>query len=42
VQLLFERVDVQKEAIEVRIKAQGLASLVGEAQHSDVRTARAA
>jgi site-specific DNA recombinase len=42
VQLLVERVDVQEDALEVRIRAQGLASLVGEAQHSDVRTARAA
>jgi hypothetical protein len=42
VQLLVERVDVQEDALEVRIRAQGLASLVGEAQHSDVRTTRAA
>jgi hypothetical protein len=42
VQLLVERVDVQEDALEVRIRAQGLASLAGEAQHSDVRTARAA
>jgi hypothetical protein len=30
VQLLVERVDVQEEAIEVRIRVEGLASLVGE------------
>ena len=42
VQLLVERVDVQEDALEVRIRAQGLASLVAEAQHGDVRTARAA
>jgi site-specific DNA recombinase len=30
VQLLVERVDVQKDALEVRIRAEGLASLVGE------------
>jgi hypothetical protein len=42
VQLPVERVDVQEDALEVRIRAQGLASLVGKARHSDVRTARAA
>jgi hypothetical protein len=42
VQLLVERVDVRENALEVRIRAQGLASLIGEAQHSDMRTARAA
>jgi hypothetical protein len=42
VQLLVERVDVQEDTLEVRIRAQGLASLVGEAQHRDARTARAA
>jgi hypothetical protein len=31
VQLLVERVDVQEDALEVRIRAEGLASLVGEA-----------
>ena len=41
VQLLVERVDVHEDALEVRIRAQGLASLVGEV-HSDVRAARAA
>jgi hypothetical protein len=30
VQLLAERVDVQENALEVRIRAEGLASLVGE------------
>ena len=30
VQLLVERVDVQEDALEVRIRAEGLASLVGE------------
>jgi hypothetical protein len=29
VQLLVERVDVQEDALEVRIRAEGLASLVG-------------
>jgi hypothetical protein len=41
VQLLVERVDVHEDALEVRIRALGLASLVGEVQH-DVRAARAA
>ncbi len=35
VQLLVERVDVQEEALEVRIRAEGLASLVGELRQSD-------
>jgi hypothetical protein len=30
VQLLVERVDVQEDVLEVRIRAEGLASLVGE------------
>jgi site-specific DNA recombinase len=30
IQLLVERVDVQEDALEVRIRAEGLASLVGE------------
>jgi site-specific DNA recombinase len=30
VQLFVERVDVQEDALEVRIRAEGLASLVGE------------
>jgi hypothetical protein len=29
-QLLVDRVDVQEDALEVRIRAEGLASLVGE------------
>ena len=42
VQLLVERVDVQGDALELRIRAEGLASLVGELQQSDERTARVA
>jgi hypothetical protein len=42
VQLLVERVDVQEDALEVRIRAEGLASLVGELRQNDERTARAA
>jgi hypothetical protein len=42
VQLLVERVDAQEDALEVRIRAEGLASLVGELRQSDERTARAA
>jgi site-specific DNA recombinase len=42
VQLLVERVDVQEDALEVRIRAEGLASLVGELRQGDERTARAA
>jgi site-specific DNA recombinase len=42
VQLLVERVDVQGEALEVRIRAEGLASLVGELRQGDELTARAA
>ena len=43
VQLLVERVDVQEDELEVRIRAEGLASLVGElAGHGDERPARAA
>ena len=30
VQLLVERIDVQEDALEVRVRAEGLASLVGE------------
>jgi site-specific DNA recombinase len=30
VQLLVERVDVQEDALEVRIRAEGLVSLIGE------------
>jgi site-specific DNA recombinase len=42
VQLLVERVDVQEDALEVRIRAEGLASLVGELRQNDERPARAA
>jgi hypothetical protein len=36
VQLLVERVDVQEDALEVRVRAEGLASLVGELrQHAE-------
>ena len=37
VQLLVERVDVQEDALEVRIRAEGLASLVGELRQGDER-----
>jgi hypothetical protein len=39
VQLLVERVDVKEEALEVRIRAQGLASLIGELRQQDERKA---
>ena len=39
VQLLVERVDVQEDALEVRIRAEGLASLVGELRQPDERKA---
>jgi hypothetical protein len=39
IQLLVERVDVGEEALEVRIRAEGLASLVGELRHQDERKA---
>ncbi|MGH6943539.1 MAG: hypothetical protein ACREH6_04890 [Geminicoccaceae bacterium] len=42
VQLLVERIDVQEDALEVRIRAEGLASLVGELRQGDEPTARAA
>jgi hypothetical protein len=38
-QLLVERVDVQEDALEVRIRAEGLASLVGELRQDDERRA---
>jgi hypothetical protein len=38
-QLLVERVDVQEDALEVRVRAAGLASLVGELRQSDERKA---
>jgi site-specific DNA recombinase len=39
VQLLVERVDVQVDALEVRIRAEGLASLIGELQQQGERMA---
>jgi hypothetical protein len=39
VQLLVERVDVQENALEVRIRAEGLASLVGELRQQGERMA---
>ena len=39
VQLLVERVDIHEEALEVRIRAQALASLVGELLQQDERKA---
>jgi DNA invertase Pin-like site-specific DNA recombinase len=39
VQLLVERVDVQEDALEVRIRAEGLASLVSELRQQDERMA---
>jgi hypothetical protein len=39
VQLLVERIDVQKDALEVRIRAEGLASLVGELRQQGERMA---
>jgi site-specific DNA recombinase len=39
VQLLVERVDVREEALEVRIRAEGLASLVGELRQQNARKA---
>jgi site-specific DNA recombinase len=39
VQLLVERVDVQKDALEVRIRAEGLASLIGELRQQGERMA---
>jgi site-specific DNA recombinase len=39
VQLLVERVDVQEDALEVRIRAEGLASLVGELRQQVERKA---
>jgi site-specific DNA recombinase len=37
VQLLVERVDVQEDALEVRVRAAGLASLVAELRQQDAR-----
>jgi len=42
VQLLVERVDVRKDALEVRIRAEGLVSLLTELRQGDEQTARAA
>ena len=42
VQLLVVRVDVHEDALEVRIRAEGLVSLVGELRQRDEQTARAA
>ena len=39
VQLLVERVDVQEDALEVRIRTQGLASLVGELRQDERKAA---
>ena len=39
VQLLVERVDVQEDALEVRIRAEGLTSLVGELRQRGERMA---
>jgi hypothetical protein len=38
-QLLVERVDVHEDALEVRIRAEGLASLIGELRQQDERKA---
>ena len=38
-QLLVERVEVQEDALEVRIRAEGLASLVAELRQQDERKA---
>jgi hypothetical protein len=39
VQLLVQRVDVQEDALKVRIRAEGLASLVGELRPDERRAA---
>jgi site-specific DNA recombinase len=39
VQLLVDRVDVQEDALEVRIRAEGLASLVGELRQGERKAA---
>jgi hypothetical protein len=39
VQLHVERVDVREEALEVRTRAEGLASLVGELRQDERRAA---
>ena len=42
VQLLCERVDLPEDALEVRIRAEGLASIVAELRQSGENVARAA
>jgi hypothetical protein len=42
IQLLVERVDVQEHTLEVRIRAEGLTSLVAELRQRPEQTARAA
>jgi hypothetical protein len=39
VQLLVERIDVQEDAVEVRIRAEGLASLIGDLRQQGERIA---
>ena len=39
VQLLVERVDAREDALEVRVRAEGLASLVGELRQQSERMA---
>jgi site-specific DNA recombinase len=39
IQLLVERVDLEEDALEVRIRAEGLASLIGELRQHDERRA---
>jgi hypothetical protein len=39
VERLVERVEVQEDALEVRVRAEGLASLVGELRQQDGRRA---
>lgn len=39
VQLLVERVDIQQDTLEVRIRAEGLASLVGELHQGERKAA---
>jgi hypothetical protein len=39
VQLLFERVDVRENPLDVRIRAEGLASLIGELRQQVERKA---
>jgi hypothetical protein len=39
VQLLVERLDVQQDALEVRIRADGLAGLIGELRQQGERKA---